>query len=69
MTEWLGTTKGEPFNYEKNDGRIHPSCIICKGVKSTAEARLDFIPDAIGHKVDCKHYEGPVVETRRLRWA
>jgi hypothetical protein len=54
---WLGITKGEPFNRELNDdGHIHKSCLICKGVKPTPQSYIDFIPQAIGHLSDCKHF-------------
>ena len=50
-------TYSEPFNRELNDdGHIHKSCLICKGVKPTPQSYIDFIPQAIGHLSDCKHF-------------
>lgn len=53
--EWRAIRRGPGSGpmFSGDDGREHPACPYCGGIRPTAESRQDFHPSAIGHRAAC----------------
>ncbi len=53
--EWCSVEQGPGSGpmFSGNDGTRYPACPVCDGIKPGCGARVDFSPEAIGHKPRC----------------